>query len=168
MAKKATKNPSKKTNVKKSGIIAETSTDVILEDASKPKRSLKKAQTVREKAEKASAPRKPRRVTRASSAASKPFKLLGKLLAKILRPFRFLLWPFKLRPVRFIGRILYKILLIDYFRGSWQELRQVSWPTRRETIKLTLAVFTFALIFTLIVSVVDYGLDKVFKALFLN
>ncbi len=173
MAKKATKKTTKKattksTPAKKSGVIAASSTNPVIEDTSSSKRSLKKPQTLREKAEKASAPRKPRRVNRAGSTAAKPFKLIGRLIVKLLRPLRFLLWPFKRRPVRFVGRLLYKILLIGYFRGAWSEVRQVVWPNRKETAKLTVAVFTFALIFTLIITVVDYGLDKVFKALFLK
>lgn len=91
------------------------------------------------------------------------FRTLGRFLAKVFRPFRFLLRPFKTRPARFIGRILSKLLLINYFRSSWQELRQVTWPGRRETIQLTFAVFIFAITFGLLISVVDYGLDKLFK-----
>jgi preprotein translocase SecE subunit len=79
-----------------------------------------------------------------------------------------LLAPFKTRPARFVGRVLAKILFLNYIRNSWRELRQVSWPKRRETIKLTAAVFVFATAFALLIAVVDYGLDKVFKLLLLE
>lgn len=166
--KKVSATKIKKAPAKKSGVIASTSTNPVLEDSSKPKRSLKKAQTLRQKAERAGEPRKPRHIKRAGSTAAKPFILLGRVLGKVLRPLRFLLSPFKIRPIRFVGRVFYKILLIGYFRNSWNELRQVKWPTARETTKLTIAVFTFAIIFTLLISVVDFGLDKVFKLLILE
>ncbi len=95
-------------------------------------------------------------------------KLIGRIIKKILRPFRFLLWPFKTRPARFIGRLLYKVLLINYFKNSWQELRLVTWPGRRETIQLTFAVFIFSFVFGLIVTVTDYGLSKLFEKVILR
>jgi preprotein translocase subunit SecE len=70
--------------------------------------------------------------------------------------------------MRFIGRILYKIFLIGYFKNSWKELRQVTWPGRKETWKLTFAVFMFAIVFGTIIALVDYGLDKVFRHLILK
>lgn len=137
-------------------------------EPAKKKRQLKKPETVRERAEKARVEHKPRRIKRASRTMAKPFKALGRLIAKIARPFRFLLWPFKTRPVRFIGRILKKILLLNYFRESWRELKLVEWPNRKQTVKLTLAVFMFAIFFSVLIGVVDYGLDKVFKQLILK
>ncbi len=137
----------------------------------KKRRVVKKTQTVREQAAtKAQAtPGKPHRmIRRTGSVAAKPFKVAGKGIKKAASPFSFLLWPFRLRPVRFVGRILYKILFIGYFINSWRELRQVEWPGRRETASLTLAVFVFSLIFALIVTTVDFGLDKVFQKLLLS
>lgn len=132
------------------------------------KRQLKKAETVRQRAEKAGVEKKPRRVTRAGKAAAKPVKKLGSFIVRLLRPFRFLLWPFKTRPARFVGRILKKVLLLNYFRESWRELRMVTWPNRRQTIKLTFAVFVFAIFFSVMIGLVDYGLDKLFKQLILK
>jgi preprotein translocase SecE subunit len=73
-------------------------------------------------------------------------------------------WFFRLRVIRFIGRILG----LGYFRGSWQELRQVTWPTRREGRRLTTAVIIFAVIFGALIAGVDWGLDKLFKQLLLK
>ena len=138
--------------------------------ANKPKRVLKKASpTVRERSEQAAnAPVKKQRVRSTARKASKPFVALGRLIAKIARPFRFVLRPFKTRPVRFIGRLLAKILFLKYFRDSWQELRQVTWPGRKETWQLTFAVFVFALLFGLMIAVIDYGLDKLFEKILLS
>jgi preprotein translocase subunit SecE len=132
------------------------------------KRVVKKSPTVRQQADKAqSAAPKKRRVRQAAGVASRPLKVAGRGVKKAASPFSFILWPFRLRPVRFVGRILYKILLIGYLRDSWAELRKVVWPGRRETASLTLAVFTFATIFALIVTTVDFGLDRLFKQLLL-
>jgi hypothetical protein len=51
--------------------------------------------------------------------------------------------------------------------SAWKELRQVTWPGRKETRQLTLAVFVFATVFGLMVTLTDYGLDKVFKKVIL-
>jgi len=105
---------------------------------------------------------------RSRSVISKVFGAIGRFLGKILRPFRFVLRPFKTRPMRFIGRILGKIFLINYFRDSWKEVKQVTWPGRKETTQLTLAVFVFAISFGLLIAVVDFGLDKLFKEVLLR
>lgn len=135
-------------------------------DKQKKRRVVKKSETVREKRAKAADTKpKQRRVKQAASKANGPIKAVGKIIARILRPFGFLLWPFRTRPMRFIGRILYKILGIGYFIHSWKELRQVEWPSRGETAKLTLAVFVFAFAIAGFIAVLDYGLDKIFKQL---
>lgn len=97
----------------------------------------------------------------------KIFSYLKNLLKRILKPFRFMLKPFKTRPARFIGRILSKILLLNYFKTSWHELRHVSWPGRKETTQLTFAVFVFAISFGVMIAVVDYGLSRLFQQLLL-
>lgn len=55
-----------------------------------------------------------------------------------------------------------------FLRNAWAELRQVTWPSRKETWKLTTSVFLFAIIFGLIVALTDYGLDKIFKKVILK
>lgn len=56
-------------------------------------------------------------------------------------------------PLRAIG---------GYFKGAWQELRQVRWPNRPATWSLTLAVILFSLFFAGII----LGLDTAFSYLF--
>ncbi len=58
-------------------------------------------------------------------------------------------------------------LFPSYIANSWRELRQVSWPTRRTTWKLVFAVFAFAIFFGVLISVVDYGLEKIFRPILL-
>jgi preprotein translocase SecE subunit len=127
-----------------------------------------KKQTVRERTQASDKQPKERRAKRTVRVAAKPLTTAGRGVKKVAKPFSFLLWPFKTRPVRFIGRILATVLFINYFRSSWQELRQVSWPNRRETVRLTIAVFIFAIVFGLAVALVDFGLDKIFHKILLK
>jgi len=130
-----------------------------------PKRKL---ETVRERSE--NTPVSKSRVRKAATRAKKasgPLRTVGRVISKLAHPFRFLLAPFRTKPARFVGRILNKVLLINYFISAWKELRQVTWPGRKETRQLTLAVFIFATVFGLMVTLTDYGLDKVFKKVIL-
>ena len=73
-------------------------------------------------------------------------------------------WFFRLKFMRFLGRILG----FGFFASSWQELRQVTWPTRREGRRLTTAVIIFSVVFGALIAVVDYGLDKLFRQVLLK
>jgi preprotein translocase SecE subunit len=73
-------------------------------------------------------------------------------------------WFFNLRFMRFLGRILG----FSYIRSSLQELRLVTWPTRREGRRLTTAVIIFSVVFGALIALVDYGLDKLFKQVLLK
>src|SRR5579862_611732 len=84
----------------------------------------------------------------------KPFRPIGRLLARIER----------FKPIHLIGLVL----VPRYFRNSWRELRMVAWPSRRESRRLTSAVLVFAVIFGVLVAVVDFGLDKLFKKVILK
>ena len=115
-----------------------------------------KKQTVRQKLSAGISKPKTRRLKRTSGRLS---GLTKSLRREIYLPM----------PDNKVGRFLNKRrrLTPRYFREAWEELKQVTWPTRRETLKLTLAVFTFAIIFGLLVAVVDFGLDKLFKKVIL-
>lgn len=125
-------------------------------------------QTVRQRTQTSEKAPKKRRIQSTAKSASKPISATGKGIKKAASPFAFLLIPFKTRPVRFVGRVLAKVLLINYFISSWKELKQVTWPNRRETAKLTVAVFIFAFVFGLAVAAVDFGLDKIFHKILLS
>lgn len=63
------------------------------------------------------------------------------------------------------GRL--KPRLPKYLIESFQELRKVTWPTRKEAWKLTLAVFVFSGAFMAIVLVIDSIFKIVAEELFL-
>jgi len=120
------------------------------------------APTVRERAAKAQAeaekPVKPKRVRLAASKALRPLKKLNPRGRVHLPDNRFF---------RIVKRVL-GWLVPRYFINSWREVRQVTWPGRKETWRLTGAVFIFALIFGAAVYGVDRVLDEVFKKFILR
>jgi len=83
----------------------------------------------------------------------------SKFLKKILAPIAFIF-----RPLRWLGRKI----IPRYFRNSLAELKLVKWPNRKETRQLTTAVLLFAIVLGTVVSLVDYGLDDIFKKVVLK
>lgn len=128
---------------------------------SKP-RIRKTAPTVRQRAE----------IARAEADSKKPSRRKS-LINSLKRPFKKSALPDNrfTRPLKKAWRLFKKILRFlvpSYFVNSWIELRQVSWPSRRETWRLTLAVFIFAIALGLIVSGVDKVLEMLFKKFILS
>jgi preprotein translocase SecE subunit len=135
-------------------------------EAKKPrirKARVRKAPTLREQAElarsKAEQDKKPGRIKSAASKTGSTLKKtrltrnpITKLIARI-------------------GRFILKVLrwiIPNYFIDSWREVRLVTWPSRRETWRLTMAVFIFALVFGALVAGVDKVLDLLFKKVILK
>ncbi len=54
---------------------------------------------------------------------------------------------------------------IAFFKDSWQELKRVHWPTRKETYAATSVVLVLVLIIALYLALVDLGLTRAVKAL---
>jgi preprotein translocase SecE subunit len=105
---------------------------------------------------------------KASKVKRRPVRKAARFIATPFKPLTVIAKPFKVRPVRFIFRWIGRILWPRYFRNSFKELRQVTWTTRRQTWKLTFAVLIFAIIFGILVTLTDYGLDKVIKRIVLR
>jgi preprotein translocase SecE subunit len=132
------------------------------EPADRRPRIRKSAPTLRQKQEAARTKEeavKPRRISKIASKGAVPFRKLRlkdraavKAGARVIRPVKKgLSW-----------------IVPRYFINSWREVRQVVWPNRKETWRLTLAVFIFAIIFGAMVAGVDKGLDEIFKKLVLK
>jgi preprotein translocase SecE subunit len=131
-------------------------------DSPKSTRKVKNPETFRERAIKASEQSdQPKRSSRIKSAAGKPIRPVLSSVKRVRnnKVVRTLTAPF-----RFIGRFL----LPKYFRESYQELKLVEWPNRKTSRQLTFAVLIFAFIFAVIVSIIDFGLDKLFKEVLLK
>lgn len=46
--------------------------------------------------------------------------------------------------------------LVEYLTASRSELAKVSWPNRRQTVRLTIVVIIFSLVFAAILGAIDY------------
>jgi preprotein translocase SecE subunit len=120
-------------------------------------RTVKKAETIREMAEKnskAGEQKEPGVIRLTLRYIGAPFRAIGRGIAKVGHK----------QPFKFLGHMLWPA----YFRNSWRELKQVTWPNRRESRQLTTAVIIFATIFGVLIAIVDYGLDKLFKQVLLK
>lgn len=130
-------------------------------ESKRPKRRVKQPVSIREQRDKQSATKapKPKRVGRFFHWLGTPFRWIGS--------WKF--WQSKWwKPFRFVGKILGYILFIPYIRSSLVQLRQVTWPSWILSLRLTWAVLVFSIFFGLILAIVDFGLDKLFRKLILN
>lgn len=124
------------------------------------KRQLKQAPTIREQAEKEAK----KAEKKAEKQAKKSTKTSDNSATKaFLKGF--------FAPLRFVGKVLKfigRFTIPPYFRNSWKELRQTSWPKLKESRRLTTAVIIFSIVFGAIVALLDFGLDKIFKQILLK
>ena len=67
----------------------------------------------------------------------------------------------------FLRRVLRRIVP-GFLKGAFHEIRLTTWPNRQETIRLTWAVFVFAIVFSIIVAALDFVLDKIFRSIILG
>lgn len=125
----------------------------------KSKRRIKSSESVRDRASKSESERKPRRIKQVANSASGSLKSVSKQGQKEFHIIKL--------PDNAVGRYLTKsrTILPRFFHDAWDELRQVTWPNRRETAKFTSAVLIFAVIFGGLIALTDYGLDKIFRNL---
>ena len=128
----------------------------------KSRKRLVKPESMREKSAKAvSRSEKPRRLKSTASAVRKPFTAARRIAKKeyyVVTP----------REAGFKGFLTKKRRWTPgYFLAAFRELRLVTWPGRKEAWKLVISVFLFSIVFGSVIAIVDYGLDKLFKAAFL-
>jgi preprotein translocase SecE subunit len=120
-------------------------------------RVVKKAETIREMTDKNSkelAAKEPGVIRLTFRYIGTPFRWVGRGIAKVGHK----------QPFKFLGHLLWPA----YFRNSWKELKQVTWPNRRESAQLTTAVIIFATVFGIMIAIVDFGLDRLFKQVLLK
>ena len=100
---------------------------------------------------------KKRRIRINKSKSAAPFKKAHSFGKKEYHPIKL--------PDNKVGRLLNKRgrIIPKYFRDAWKEIRLTTWPGRRETVRLTIAVFIFSAVFAAIVAALDFVLDKIFK-----
>jgi preprotein translocase SecE subunit len=128
----------------------------------KKKRIRKSAETMRQKVSKtADKPKKIKPIKKVLSKAAKPVKKassIGKKQYFLIQPREKGIVGWLTKPRKFTPK---------YFREAYAEIRQVTWPSRRESWKLVFAVIAFAFIFGAAIAMVDFVLDKIFRRAFL-
>jgi preprotein translocase SecE subunit len=125
-------------------------------------RKVKNPETFREKAVKASIPKvKKKRF----GFALKAIKKIARLIATPFRKFaKTRLGRILKKPLRLLG----VVLLVPYFRGSFTELKLVTWPGWKQSRKLTYAVLSFAIVFGAAIAGLDWVLSKIFKEILIK
>ncbi len=53
----------------------------------------------------------------------------------------------------------------EFFKESWQELKRVNWPTKKETARYTGGVLAFSFILAVVLGFVDFGLIQLIHIL---
>lgn len=132
-------------------------------DKKQPRRR-KKPVTVRDKATKASAKAaKPPKRKKAAAAAGNSVSKAKDFLAQDLSVH-------DSKNDSKLGRFFTKNrhMAPAYLRGAVKETSMVTWPSFKEAMRLTMAVFVFSIVFALIVSGVDWVLGKAFEEVILN
>jgi len=130
------------------------------------RRTVKDPETFRERSLKAAA------ASGKPSAAMRLKSVGGKVTKPIIQPtLRGVRRLGTVQPFKFIYKLIHWIGLVvvpPYLRSSWKELKLVTWPTRRQSRQLTIAVLIFAIAFGAVVALVDFGLDKAFRHILLK
>lgn len=55
-----------------------------------------------------------------------------------------------------------------YIKESWAELQKVTWPSRKQATKLTVAVLVFSVIFALYIALLDGLFSRLLQKLILK
>lgn len=69
---------------------------------------------------------------------------------------------------KFLRRTILRSPFRGYFINSWRELRNVSWPDRKTSWKLTFTVVMFSVIFAVVTTGLDLGFERLAKEIFLK
>lgn len=102
---------------------------------------------------------KPKRVRRAAHVAAKPVSGFWRILTNEYHIFG------KKESAGFFTKS--RRFTPAYFRDSARELKNVTWPGRKETWRLVLAVFIFAILMGLFIALLDFGLEKLLREVIL-
>lgn len=55
--------------------------------------------------------------------------------------------------------------ILSYFKESFEELKKVVWPTKKQTIEITIVVIVVSLVIGVYLGAADYLLNEVFNFL---
>lgn len=55
-----------------------------------------------------------------------------------------------------------------YLQQSWVELSKVVWPSRKDSIRLTVAVIVFSIVLAIIIGIIDFAFTKILQKIILK
>ncbi len=90
------------------------------------------------------------------------FKSIGRFLAKLTAPIR------KTKVWRWLRKHVLRSPFRGYFVSSWKELKNVTWPDRKTSLKLTGVVLLFTFAFAIFTTLLDFGFEKLARQIFLK
>ncbi len=129
----------------------------------KAPRIKKEPETIRQKAEKESVKRtKPTKASKIKQKVNKPLSTLRKVAAKEYHPIKA---PDK-KGLRVLNKKVY--FIPGFIKNSWKELRQVTWPSKKDAARLTFAVIIFSIFFAIFVQILDFLFSKLVKEIILR
>lgn len=53
--------------------------------------------------------------------------------------------------------------ILNYFKNSWKELKNVRWPDRKSTWSMIAAVLAFSAFFIIVITLLDIAFDWLFN-----
>ncbi|SMC29143.1 preprotein translocase subunit SecE [Clostridium acidisoli DSM 12555] len=56
--------------------------------------------------------------------------------------------------------------LIGFFKELRAEIHRITWPSKIDTKKATISVTVFCVIYIVIIAILDFGFDNLFKVIF--
>ena len=87
---------------------------------------------------------------------------IGGFFSKITAPVR------NTKAWKFLRRWILRSPFRGYFLNSVRELKQVRWPDRKTSWRLTFTVIAFSAVFAVITTSLDFGFERLAKQIFLK
>ena len=56
--------------------------------------------------------------------------------------------------------------IVKFFKDLKAEVKRITWPSKKDIQKATIAVFSFSFLFVIFVGLLDYGFNNLFRLIF--
>jgi len=56
--------------------------------------------------------------------------------------------------------------IVKFFKDLKAEVKRITWPSKKDIQKATIAVASFSFIFVILVGLLDYGFNNLYKLIF--
>jgi preprotein translocase subunit SecE len=56
--------------------------------------------------------------------------------------------------------------IVNFFKDLKAEAKRITWPSKKDTKKATIAVTSFSFLFVVFVGLLDYGFNNLYKLIF--